>query len=257
MKNKFLTLFLTFFIFNYTYSQNCNCTSWPVKKDCEKECGLLLLQTENKSQIVKYINLKPETADKIVHIKNRKIFKKIEDFKNDLAYNAYTDLENKFNTLIGNSNIQTNTFGDNVGGNQTKTITIVNDGNPYSHISKADSIRWEMTERNIIAREDLAKFLLEGYTLEQRCGSDSNTALLNLDIESWRFNVSNYLEQNLEFSFAVQFALCKNLPSLSYNNVLASNVGLMEWLGFRTRQLDLFITTLRNNPQSQIGKRLK
>jgi hypothetical protein len=166
-------------------------------------------------------------------------------------------MSNWYNNLIQSLNVQTNVYGDNFGGNQTKTITILNESNPYSLISKADSIRWEMVDRNIIAREQLANFLWKGYELEQRCSTDSNTVFLEKDINSWNSQVSTYLEYNLEFSFAVQFALCKNLNSLSYSNVISSNNRLMEWLGFRTRQLDLFITTLRENPQSQIGKRIR
>jgi hypothetical protein len=93
----FLCIVVTILTSN-AYSQNCDCTIWPVKKGCEKDCGLFSLKYDNKIKLVEHLKIDPKTAEDVVKIKNRKSISKIEDFKNYLTFNAYTDLETKYNT---------------------------------------------------------------------------------------------------------------------------------------------------------------
>ena len=71
---------LLFILFNFFFitanSQICDCTIIPFKSGCEKECGLLeYIKNDDKGLLIKHLKVKPETAERIVQIKNRKLLR--------------------------------------------------------------------------------------------------------------------------------------------------------------------------------------
>jgi hypothetical protein len=126
--NLFLFVLASFTISNIVVSQACDCDIFPVKTECKKNCGIKLLQTGSKEQLQKTLNLEEKTAQKIASLPQRKNKTKIEDFQDDLPYNQYMDLDNKFTMWISNTGIiQTNVSGDNVAHDKIVTnITYMN-----------------------------------------------------------------------------------------------------------------------------------
>lgn len=90
----------------------CDCTIFPVKKDCEVYC----LSTATVQQLQKGFNIDPKTAVAITRIPHRSTLKTLQEFKPYLPKSTYEYL---FETIYDNSVIQNNSSGTNVAGNQT------------------------------------------------------------------------------------------------------------------------------------------
>lgn len=104
-------------------SQKCDCLIFPVAQDCKETCGIRLLQSGTKQQLTSTLKLEEKTAEKIVATPGRKAKKTVQDFRDALPYSPYLELETKFSSYInGNSIVQQNTNGDNVGRDKITNI---------------------------------------------------------------------------------------------------------------------------------------
>jgi hypothetical protein len=120
MYPKILTL-ITFSLFFSIklFSQNCDCTIFPISENCKSKCGIWLLQKGSETQLKKILNLDTVTIKKIIKSPNRKSQKSVYSFKKYLPKKNYESLKNKYNSWISPKSInQKNVYGDNVAGNK-------------------------------------------------------------------------------------------------------------------------------------------
>ena len=254
MKLVFIVFFFTFYLLtNNLFGQLCNCNDFPIlKEECKKKCFMDDLKTDSPNDLTTKYKVKKETATRIVNIKNRSTKKNIEDFGEDLPYNYYNDLKNSYENYISSSLTQNNTFGTNIGSQSiTNNFTIAD--NPYSSKLNSDSIKYEITKRNIKVREQLSQFMFEGYHISTLCSTDIDTLILDKERLNWDYKVSNYLSLNLDESYTTQFNLSVvDSADLVYGGVKKENQNIHAYIMRKMRYLNKFIFDLRNNPLSQL-----
>jgi hypothetical protein len=245
MLYKKILLFLIFkTLISSVYSQDCDCDIFPVKKECKQNCGLVVLQSGTKDEIVKKMKVKDETAQRIVKIQNRKNYKKVSDFEEELPLKYYKDLEGQYEIYINENSIQNNVNGDNVAGN--KIMGNVFSGNPLVTInsSEIDTIKYK--NKNI--RVKLGEYYIRGCELRDKCRLDSNYVygkVLEDASNIWFNEVLIFLKTNLDYSYVAQFYQPKVGLSMTYPGLRKEYEGLYAGLIERLNILNDFMTTLR------------
>ena len=88
----------------------------------------MLLKNGNKEQLAKNFKLDSITSKKIVSLKNRTKFKKIEDFQNEMGIKDYKILEQVYFSYLGVSITQNSIGGISI--NENKVVGNQFNGNP-------------------------------------------------------------------------------------------------------------------------------
>jgi hypothetical protein len=251
MKIKYFLMSILLFCSFIVKAQNCDCTIYPVKSGCEKECGLFYVINGTEDQLEKNLKIDKPTASRIAKIPNRKKFKTIQDFKPSLPKSNYEELELKYNNFITSVTIQNNQNGNNFNGGQT-VQTQINGNNPFVYIinndnAKVEAIKYEIAQKNRERRTKISQFYREGFAMLNLLKDDIsvNPETTN-KINSWYLNTLNYLD-TIELSFTVRFEMGSSDNAYSYNLKCKENEVMYKAVKEKLQLLASLISELKSD----------
>jgi hypothetical protein len=159
---------------------------------------------------------------------------------------------NKSTSIIKNDNRKVYNTNRETSNEVVYTGPLITGDNPYITINNIspniDSIKYEIALKKKNIRIALSRFMLEANNLQTICSKDTSLSTfteLEYKYKSWREKVFNFLSQNLDESYAVQFVLSEIDHSRGpVTEMPKRNSSLWRELFFHSQRLDKFVTSL-------------
>jgi hypothetical protein len=159
---------------------------------------------------------------------------------------------NKPTSIIKNDNRKVYNTNRETSNEVVYTGPLITGDNPYITINNIspniDSIKYEVALKKKDIRITLSSLMLEANNLQISCSKDTSLKAfteLEYKSKSWKVKVFNFLSQNLDESYAVQFALTQIDSDIGpLIKMPKVNSSLWTELHFQIQRLDKFITGL-------------